>query len=114
VNADAALNMAARFLLLACSPATTHRVMVRVGAMLPQRRSRDEIARASARMGTRGTCLTRALAIAARTPSAEVVVGVQSPKGDRLNAHAWIEIAGKPLEPTNESWYEIARLRVPS
>ena len=41
-----------------------------------------------------GTCLSRALAVAAAVNGAEVVIGVTALKGPRVSAHAWLEIQG--------------------
>lgn len=38
-----------------------------------------------------GTCLSRAFAVAARLPGAEVVIGVNPRLGPPLRAHAWVE-----------------------
>jgi len=97
------------------SPHTTHKVLVRAGTWLPQIKSPDE-ARVVARSLVRhGTCLSRSLALAARAPSADVVIGVcpPGPGPAPLQAHAWIEMNGAPIDPGDVSGEEIARLRGP-
>jgi hypothetical protein len=54
-----------------------------------------------------GTCLSRALAISARIPRSDVVIGVSTPGA--FNAHAWVEIDGKPVAGTVPHGTEIAR-----
>lgn len=103
------LNLAAHALLRICSPSTTHAVLQRAGDFLPRRRTREELRWAALNMKQRGTCLTRALALAARSPRAEVVIGVHYDERD-LRAHAWVELDGGPLDPSHPSGREIARL----
>lgn len=57
-----------------------------------------------------GTCLSRSLAIAARMPDAEVVIGVAPGGASPLFAHAWVEMNGTPLDPTEVAGSVIARL----
>jgi|HubBroStandDraft_2_1064218.scaffolds.fasta_scaffold547641_2 hypothetical protein len=109
---DFAIHVAAWSLLRArCSPLTTHMILRRAGAWLPVIESPDQ-ARVVARSLLRhGTCLSRSLALAARAPSADVVIGVSPRQDAPLHAHAWIEMNGAPLEPTDVAGEEIARLR---
>jgi hypothetical protein len=108
--ADELLNLTARLLLRAFPLPVAQRMLAGVGRLLPQRRTRQEVHRAASELGGRGTCLSRALAIAARAPAAEVVIGVQLEAGSRLLAHAWLEVDGVPLDPLDPSGGEIARL----
>jgi hypothetical protein len=73
------------------------------------------------RLGSRGTCLSRALSVAARSPAAHVVIGVKqsncytgiSAVGRRrsIEAHAWVEMHGLPLpDGTTSAWVEVGRL----
>ncbi len=43
-----------------------------------------------------GTCLTRSLTVAARTPGASVAIGGTRTNG-AFRAHAWVELEGEPL-----------------
>jgi hypothetical protein len=70
---------------------------------------------AIARLGGRGTCLTRSMAIAARCPEAFVVIGVWRGRTcgrvSSVPAHAWIEMRGAPLGSAEKgSWIELGRL----
>jgi Transglutaminase-like superfamily len=107
---DEALHFVARVLLRVCSPRRTHAILSRVGAVLPRYRDKAAVLRAGARVGRRGTCLSRALAVAARTPSADLVIGVAKPEGQSFFAHAWLELGGESIGPTDVVVSEIARL----
>jgi hypothetical protein len=109
---DEALHTLARILLRVCSPQRTHGILTRVGGALTPHRDRAAVKRARARMQWRGTCLSRALALAARTPGADLVIGVAPNCGVAgLFAHAWVEIEHEPLDPSDRAGTEIARLR---
>jgi hypothetical protein len=56
----------------------------------------------------RGTCLSRAMAVAARIPDATVVIGLD--KSDSGFAHAWVEVNGNPLMPSEARDHVMARL----
>lgn len=56
-----------------------------------------------------GTCLTRAIAIAARVPRAEVVISVNPGAPRPYFAHAWVEIDGRPVRSEDRHGHEIAR-----
>jgi hypothetical protein len=106
---DEALLLMARVLLRVTAPDRAHRVLRSVGRLLPARTDSEEVRRAALALRGPGSCLSRSLAIAARAPRSEVVIGV-APKGSGLDAHAWIEIDRKPLSPTDPLGEEIARL----
>jgi len=55
-----------------------------------------------------GTCLTRAIAVAARLPNSTVVLGGMVE--ERLHAHAWVEVGGRPLRSWDSCGEPIARL----
>lgn len=107
---DHFLNFVARALLRTCAPTTAHAVLTTVAKVLPKFRTREDIGRADARLRGQGTCLSRALVVAARSPAADVVIGVQR-TAESLHAHAWLEVDGKPIHPSDPSGQEIARLR---
>jgi hypothetical protein len=110
---DEALHGLARLLLRLCSPQRAHALLVGIGALLPPRAQRSEIRRAAWRLRRRGTCLSRSLALAARIPDAEIVIGV-APRTDALFfAHAWLELHGEAIDPSDREGSEIARLRPP-
>jgi hypothetical protein len=58
----------------------------------------------------RGTCLSRALAIAARLPGADVVIAIAPPETKGPFAHAWVEYLGRPLRASDATGVEIARI----
>jgi hypothetical protein len=107
---DEVLHALARFLLRVCSPKHAHAILVRVGALFPRHVDRSDVLSAGTRVRGRGTCLSRALAVAARSPDAELVIGVAPRVGERLFAHAWVEVAGEPIDPTDVAGGEIVRL----
>lgn len=111
---DEALHLLARVLLRVCSPKHAYSIVVKVGGLLPPLPGGPEaLRRAAIRLGPRGTCLSRALTMAARVPEADLVIGVLPRVGQRLFAHAWVELAGKPIDPSDVAGGEIARLRRP-
>jgi hypothetical protein len=111
VIADECLNVAARIMLRACRPLTAYRLLMWVGRALPPYRTGVEMNLAARRLRPRGTCLTRSLAIAARSPGAEIVLGVApGTGGTRLLAHAWLEFGGEPLDASDPMGKEIARI----
>ena len=106
--ADHMLHCVALVALRALPPRAAYRIILRAGALLPQRHSPEAILRAA--KGLRlGTCLSRAMIISARVPGSEVVIGVQAP-GRAFGAHAWVERGGSVVEPTEPHGGEIVRL----
>ncbi len=93
-----------------CSAIRTHAIVTRIGAWLPAISSPDEARRVSRSLLRHGTCLSRSLALAARTPTADVVIGVAPRKDAPLHAHAWVEMEGGPIDPSDVSGAPIARL----
>ena len=110
---DSPVHALAWLLLRLCSPARTHAILLRVGAHLAPIDTPDEARRAWRAVARHGTCLSRALAIAARTPTADVVIGVEPRKDAPLFAHAWIEMNGSPIDPSEVAGTVIARLHGP-
>ncbi|MGH7297446.1 MAG: lasso peptide biosynthesis protein [Polyangiaceae bacterium] len=111
---DELLNVAALLLLRLCRPVTAHAVLMHLGRPLPSRRSLDEARKKVAGLSARGTCLSRALAVAARTPSADVVIGIRGNGNAGFRAHAWLEVEGWSLDSlAHEQYEEITRLRGP-
>jgi hypothetical protein len=109
MTVDELLNLSARVLLRACSPLTAHAVLSRLGRVLPQHLTREDV-RQAFELLRRGSCLSRSLAIAARAPSADVVIGVRPEGPAGLFAHAWLEVDGIPLRESDPAGREIARL----
>jgi hypothetical protein len=110
---DFCLHAIAWGLLRTCPPARAHALLLRIGAHLEPAGTPDEAREMSRALSRHGTCLSRSLAVAARTPSADVVIGVEPRKMATLFAHAWVEIGGVPLDPTDVAGAVIARLRGP-
>jgi hypothetical protein len=107
---DDAIHAIVRVMLRVRSPERVHAWVTYVGSLLPQAHTETEVRRIERELGKRGTCLSRALTLAARAPDVEVVIGVTPRPGARLFAHAWAEIEGKPLDPMEVAGDEIARL----
>ena len=109
---DEGIHLVTRALLRSTSPLLTHRILGAIGSVFPELRGRVAIAKAMARLALRGTCLSRALAISARAPDADVVIGAGSLEArHRFRAHAWLEIDGEPLESRDSVGTEVARMR---
>jgi hypothetical protein len=111
--ADLAMLLAARGLLAACPPARAHAVLLRIGARFPPIETADEARRTLRFLARYGTCLTRSLAVAARIPRADVVIGVAPRKDAPLFAHAWVEMDGMAVDPADVAGAIIARLHGP-
>src|SRR5690349_17412054 len=102
--ADNALNGWAYVSLHLVPPLQARRWVERAALLRRPISSKDEARRMNMRLGCRGTCLSRSLAIASRWRGAEVVIGVDPPSNraqncvpnvsDDLHAHAWVEIGG--------------------
>jgi hypothetical protein len=108
---DRALNLGACVLLRTCSLPRAHAALRFVGRFLPRRSARAELAEAGAALAGRGTCLSRALAVAARAPASDLVIGVQREGATKLAAHAWLELDGLPVSLGDPWGQEIYRLR---
>lgn len=108
--ADAAFHRVVWLLLHVLPFRHARTAAARIGSLLPELHTVEE-ARALARsIAHRGTCLSRSMTIASRTPSASLVIGVQPRPGSPLFAHAWVEMDGKPLDATEPAGEVIARL----
>jgi hypothetical protein len=110
---DVSLHAVAWALLGVYPPARAHAILMRVGAHLRPIETADEALRVSRAIGRFGTCLSRSLAVAARLPVAEVVIGVAPRQNAPLFAHALVEIDGTPLDPAEVAGSVIVRLRNP-
>lgn len=108
---DQGLHTLARLLLRVCSPRRVHAILSYLGGFLPPHVDRDDLLRAERRMRGRGSCLSRGLAVAARAPHADLVIGVAPPARAGFFAHAWLELAGEPIDHAEVAGDEIARFR---
>jgi Transglutaminase-like superfamily len=93
------------------SPNAAKRIVDAMGRLLPPL-SVDEAIRVAYALEGAGTCLTRALTLAARLPGSSVVIGADGPGSaeHRFAAHAWVETGGRVVSATAPSRHEIARL----
>jgi transglutaminase superfamily protein len=107
---DLALLFVARALLRVCQPLRAHAILARIGSLLPELHTRDDVRRAWLALGRRGTCLSRSLAIAARAPTVDVVIAVTPRQNAPLFAHAWVEMDGTAIDPSEVVGSVIARL----
>jgi hypothetical protein len=104
------LHLIARVALRVARPLNAKRIVDLAGRWvgpLPDVAIAQRVARS---INTRGTCLSRALTIAALLPGAQVVIGVDARARSQLLAHAWIEYGGRALDVSEVRGLEIARL----
>jgi len=87
--------------------------MLRLGSLLPALDTPADAGRLARSLRRHGSCLSRALAVAARTPAADVVFAVEPRQAAPLFAHAWVEIDGIPIDASDVAGTVIARLRGP-
>jgi len=109
--ADVALHAMAWTLLRVWAPMRTHAILLRGGAWLPEIPTPNEARAVAHALGAHGTCLSGSLAIAARAPAADVVIGVAPRTHAPLLAHAWIEMDGVAIDPAEVRAGEVGRLR---
>jgi hypothetical protein len=100
-----ALHWVARAALRVRSPLQAKNLVDRVAARLRPLGGIDEARAALEHLFPSGSCLSRALTVAAALPGAEVVIGVDGSSAARLSAHAWLEMRGvrldtRPTRPT--------------
>jgi hypothetical protein len=105
-----ALNLTALVALAFLKPKDARGLIGHLGARLPRRLDEGQARDAVGRLKPLGTCLSRSLAIAARLPNAEVVIGVRKEGAGDVRAHAWVELDGKPLIADEVVGEELARL----
>jgi hypothetical protein len=119
---DNALNCLAYVALRMAPPLRARLLVERVAGLGTVPVSADEARAMMKRLGNRGTCLSRSLAVAARCPGSHVVIGVMRPPAEagtwrqkNLEAHAWVEIKGEAVNSGVERpWAEIGRIHPPS
>ncbi|WP_394837837.1 lasso peptide biosynthesis protein [Pendulispora rubella] len=102
----------ARIAIRIAKPRGAKRITDVCGRLLPPFMSLDEACAAATSLDGTGTCLSRALTIAACLPASEVVIGVDPNANTALPlfAHAWVEVSTVPIRPTDAQGLEIARL----
>jgi len=117
---DNALNAIA-YVSLSVMPPMRARIWVRrAGSFYPPLETIEQARAVSRRLGNRGTCLSRAFAVASRCAASHVVIGVvprkrvTSLRGIRaraIEAHAWVEVGGFTIDEIDDSpWVEVGRL----
>lgn len=92
-----ALHGAAWLAVRVLSPSTAKRAVDAVARLVPSFSSEEEAREGERALGSIGSCLTRALTIAALLPGSEVIIGVDPSRAAKLHAHAWVEVNGRPL-----------------
>jgi hypothetical protein len=112
VIGDRFVHLVARVALLTRPPLEAKRWVDAVGRWLPPL-SPEGAMRVAQSLEGHGTCLTRALAVAARLPGSEVVLGSDGPARGSFTAHAWVECDGLLIGGLRSARYELARLRTP-
>ena len=108
-----ALHVVARVALRVATPLRAKRI-VDLAALATRRfmplGNADSARVVASALDGHGTCLSRALTVAALLPGAEVVIGVDPRVRRPLYAHAWVEHGGRALRGADVSGAEIARL----
>lgn len=109
------LHAAAWGLLRILPPKSAFRWTSRLGRILPVVDGENDGRRIADAIEARGTCLSRALTVAARLRDSEVVIGVESRSlSPRVpfTAHAWVELNGIALRHEDVREGEILRFHV--
>ncbi|HEY1691526.1 MAG TPA: lasso peptide biosynthesis B2 protein [Polyangiaceae bacterium] len=102
------LHVFARVVVRVQPPLQAKRTVFGVGRLLP-RLSLSEAEETVRRLEGRGTCLTRALTVAACLPGSDVVIGSDG-VAEKFAAHAWVECNGDVINGMERSRHDIARL----
>jgi hypothetical protein len=79
------------------APPVRAMALVATAARFAPRLRHDTAIRALDTLDGRGTCLSRALAVATRLDGAQVAIGVHYARSTSLRAHAWVVFNGAPL-----------------
>jgi hypothetical protein len=110
-----ALHWLARIALRVRPPLGAKALVDRVGSYFPPLDGVGGAHAAVRELFPGGTCLSRALTIAAALPGAEVVIGVDPWSAARISAHAWLEIenARVDTEPGSRMPLEDELARLP-
>jgi hypothetical protein len=119
--ADNSLNVWAYLSLLAVPPMKARHWVGRIALLYRSISSIEDARRMVERLGGRGTCLSRSLAVAARCRGSDVVIGVEKRNfvngehlelaGRRIEAHAWVEMDGATMiDHAKDRWVEVGRL----
>jgi hypothetical protein len=98
-----ALHCLARVVLRVRPPLRAKELVDRIASQLPSLSGVENARDAVRTLFPTGSCLTRAVTIAAAMPGAEVVIGVDVWSSARLSAHAWLEIDGTRVDTSPDS-----------
>ena len=108
------IHWVARAALRARPPLQAKALVDRFGGRFPSLGGADAARAAVHELFPAGTCLSRALTVAATVRGAEVVIGVDAWSGAQVSAHAWLEIDGVRVDtrpgPEVQLPEELARL----
>ena len=107
--ANEILHAIARVAVRVGPPIRAKKIVDAVGRLLPPI-SLGEAMRTAQELARSGTCLTQALAVAARLPDSEVVIGSEGPGDAGFAAHAWVERDGTVIGAGGASRVELTRL----
>ena len=88
------LHWLARMALRVRTPVAAKGLVDQIGRRLPELRGVEDAQAAVRALFPAGSCLSRALTIAATLPGAQVVIGVDAWNAAQISAHAWLEIDG--------------------
>jgi hypothetical protein len=94
------LHSLARVALRVRPPLRAKALVDRIGSRFPCLQGIDDARAAVHELFPTGSCLSRALTIAATLPDAEVVIGVNAPEELRVTAHAWLEVNSVCVDTT--------------
>jgi hypothetical protein len=86
------LHLLARVALKVGPPLRAKALVDRIAGYFPHLRGVEDAQAAVRELFPAGSCLSRALAIAATVPGAEVVIGVDPWGAAQVKAHAWLQI----------------------
>jgi hypothetical protein len=94
------LHWVARIALRVRPPLRAKALVDRIGDRLPGLHGVEDAKAAVRALFPAGSCLSRALTIAATLPGAEVVIGVDPWSAAQVSAHAWLEIEDVRVDTT--------------
>jgi hypothetical protein len=92
------LHLLTRVALRLRPPLEAKALVDRIAQHMPRLRGADGARAAVCALRHSGSCLSRAVAIAAATPGADVVIGVDMWSSAQLAAHAWVEVDGECVD----------------
>jgi hypothetical protein len=94
------LHWLARAALRVRPPLQAKALVDRIAGAFPALDGVDDARAAVRELYPSGSCLSRAVTIAATLPGAEIVIGVDAWSAARLSAHAWLQIDNVNVDTT--------------